>query len=208
MEVVKHLGNPGVSFFDDPYVANEVVKCVYLHGKTAKSSLYCYVATSFSNLDRKTPSYDEIDVAIDRCLQLGILDQKGKFLSPKQDITLLKHLSHLMEKIVHVYGFTGYAKAPRDVKRLMKEIPKGARARIVFPVKEWDDFVHSDLLITTEKDIGHWLLEDLGAVSETEMTEEQFMHEAYCMFPLLDIVLRQANKYKMPKRNSNSRRPT
>jgi len=178
-----------LEYFKDARLANEVVKASYHHGRTIRGHILSYVDISYDNSNRERPDHETVNKTIEKCVELGILKENGRFISPT-DNSLFRILKHRLEKNITVYKFGEDAfKNPSLCKGILKKIPKGFGHWSVYSPNGRKEF-----WITTQRELPSSVLEELKPESQSVITEEQFFEEAYEMHPLLQSALMRVRK--------------
>jgi hypothetical protein len=146
---------------------------------------------SYSNLNRKSPDHEAIYRAIDKFVELGILEENNNSIKPVEN-NMYRLMTHKFEQNINIYKFgEEIAKDAELCLKISKKVPPGFGGHSVYMPRGRKDF-----WITTDRELPQDVLENLKPQSRDVMTAEQFFVEAYGMYPLLEIALREAKDKK------------
>jgi hypothetical protein len=176
---------PENRYFDDPKLANEIVKAVFSVKRTIRPLIGDHVEDAYRFIEKK-PTQEEVIKTIDRCVELGMFREDGEYIHPASRERLYKSLGRTMESYVYVYS------VPLDAKKAVALAESMSKNLSSYH----PHYGHREgkLWIRTEKPLSPWLQRRIRPESEQFMTEEKFFEFAYGMYPLLNLAMIEAGK--------------
>jgi hypothetical protein len=171
--------------FDDPKLANEVVKAVYSIQKAPRPSIYAAVEISYRP-SGKIPTIEEINQTIDQCRNLGLIKAENDSLERPEGNSLYDTLRHLLEKKVRVYeARMNVQKAASLTKRIYTHRTL-VRNHDLFTNYLWKDGI---FFVKSVGELPRSIKKMVKPTSVKTMTDEQLFEYAYGMYPLLSTAI-------------------